>query len=88
MSKGMRSVQSVQIASELDRDYEAVLNFRHDLQALCGDLTDLPLIDMCEADDISGTVAENGNEDKDERPRKRGLTKRDAEASKQTNHQS
>jgi hypothetical protein len=37
MVKETQSVPTAQIASDLGRDYEAVLNFRHDLQELCSD---------------------------------------------------
>ena len=90
MIKEMRSVPTAQIASDLHRDYEAVLNFRHDLQELCGELTGLTLSDVCEADEIYVTAGEKGieKEDEDESPRKRGLKKRGEEASSQTNHRS
>ena len=88
MIKEMRSVSTAQIASELERDYEAVLNFRHDLQELCGELDDLTLSAVCEADEIYVTAGEKGLEDEEESPRERGLKKRDEEASSQTNRQS
>ncbi|AUX07826.1 hypothetical protein AArcSl_1879 [Halalkaliarchaeum desulfuricum] len=88
MIKEMRSVPTAQIASELERDYEAVLNFRHDLQELCGELDDLVLSDVCEADEIYVTAGEKGIEKEDESPRSRGLKKRDEEASSRTNRQS
>lgn len=62
MIKEMRSVPTAQIASELERDYEAVLNFRHDLQEVCGELDDLMLSDVCEADEIYVTAGEKGIE--------------------------
>ncbi|WP_157972500.1 hypothetical protein [Saliphagus sp. LR7] len=52
MIKERRSVPTAQIASELERDHESVLNFRHDLQELCGELDDLVLLDVFEADGI------------------------------------
>lgn len=67
---------TAQIASDLERDYEAVLNFRHDLQELCGELDDLTLSDVCEADEIYVTAGENGIEKEDESPRSRGLKKK------------
>ena len=90
MIKEMRSVPTAQIASDLHRDYEAVLNFRHDLQELCGELTELRLSDVCEADEIYVTAGEKGieKEDEDESPRERGLKKRGEEATSQTNHRS
>jgi len=86
--KEMRSVPTAQIASDLGRDYEAVLNFRHDLQELCGGLGDLTLSEVCEADEIYVTAGEKGIGKRDESPRERGLKKRDEEASKETNHRS
>jgi len=88
MIKEMRSVPTAQIASELERDYEAVLNFRHDLQELCGERDDLTLSDVCEADEIYVTAGEKGIEKEDESPRSRGLKKRGEDASNQTNRQS
>ncbi len=84
----MRSVRSAQIASELQRDYEAVLNFCHDLQELCGELDDLTLSDVCEADEIYVTAGEKGIEKEGKSPRLRGLKKRDEGASNRTNRQS
>ena len=71
----MRSVPTAQIASEVEQDYEAVLNFRHDLQELCGELEDLVLSDVCEADEIYVTAGEKGVEKEDESPRSHGLKK-------------
>ena len=88
MIKEMRSVPTAQIASELDRDYEAVLNFRHELQELSGELDELTLSEVCEADEIYVTAGEKGIEDEDESPRERGLKKRGAETSNRTNRQS
>ncbi len=73
--KEMRSVTFAQIASELERDYEAVLNFRHDLQELCGELDDMTLSEVCEADEIYVRAGEKGVEKEDESPRERGLKK-------------
>lgn len=66
MSKEMRSVPSAQNASDLDRDDEAVSNFRHDLQELCAEWTELTLSDVCEADDLSITSGEKGIEKEEE----------------------
>ena len=57
---------TTQIASDLERDYEAVLNFRHDFQELCGELDDLTLSDVCKADEIYVTAGEKGIEKEDE----------------------
>mgnify|MGYP006300368229 CR=1 FL=1 len=86
MLKEMRSVPSAQIASDLERDEEAVLNFVHEVQDLCGEIDEFTLSDVCEADEIYVTAGEKGDEEKD--GRERGLSKRDAETSKETNHQS
>ena len=90
MIKEMRSVRTAQIASDLDRDYEGVLNLRHDLQELCGKRTELTLSDVCEADEVYVTAGEKGieKEDKDESPRERALKKIGEEASSQTTRQS
>ena len=86
MLKEMRSVSTAQIARDLDRDYEAVLNFVHEVQDRCSDLADLTLSEVCEADEIYVTAGEKGDEQ--ESPRDRGLSKRDAEASSETNRPS
>ena len=88
MIKEMRSVPTAQVASDLERDYEAVLNFRHDLQEMCGQLDDLTLSDVCEADEIYVTAGEKGIEKEDESPRSRGLKKRGEKASSRTNRRS
>jgi transposase-like protein len=86
MLKEMRSVPSAQIASDLERDEEAVLNFVHEVQDLCGEIDEFTLSEVCEADEIYVTAGEKGDEDKD--GRERGLSKRGAETSGETNHQS
>jgi len=86
MIKEMRSVPTAQIASDLNRDYEAVLNFIHEVQELCGDLTGVSLSGICEADEIYVTAGEKGIEQ--ESPRSRGLSKRGAEHMTATSHQS
>lgn len=85
--KEKRSERSAQIARDLDRNYEAVLNFIHNVQDVSGDIDEFDLYDVCEADEIYVTAGEKGEEKEDESPRKRGLTKRDAETSNQTNRQ-
>ena len=65
--KEMRSVPAAQTASDLERDYEAVLNFRHGLQELCGELNGLTLSDACEADEIYVIAGEKGIEEEDDR---------------------
>ena len=88
ISKEMRSEPTAQIARDLDRDYGAVLNFVHKVQDVSGNIDEFDLYGVCEADEIYVTAGEKGLEDKDESPRWRGLSKRDAETSKGTNHQS
>ena len=64
------------------------MNFRHDLQELCGELDDLTLSDVCEADEIYVTAGEKGIEKEDESLRERGLKKRGEEALSRTNRRS
>jgi len=85
--KEMRSEPTAQIARDLDRDYEAVLNFVHQVQETSGDIDEFELSEVCEADEIYVTAGEKGREDEDESPRSRGLKKRDVETSRETNHQ-
>ena len=70
--KEMRSERSTQIARDLDRDYEAV----HKVQDVSGDVNEFNLYGVCEADEVYVTAGEEGLEDKDGNPRKRGLKKR------------
>ena len=86
--KEMRSEQTAQIARDLDRDYEAVLDFVHEVHDVSGDIDEFDLYDVCEADEIYVTAGEKGCEDEASSPRERGLSKRGAETSTQTNHQS
>jgi transposase-like protein len=86
--KEMRSEPTAQIARDLDRDYEAVLDFVHKVQDASGDIDEFELSEVCEADEIYVTAGEKGLEDEDESPRERGLKKRDVETSRETNHQS
>ncbi len=85
--KEMRSEPTAQIARDLDRDYEAVLNFVHKVQDVSGNIDEFDLYDVCEADEVYVTAGEKGLEDENGSPRERGLSKRDAEPSHQTNHQ-
>jgi transposase-like protein len=85
--KEMRSEPTAQIVRDLDRDYEAVLNFVHKIQDVSGDIDEFALYDVCEADEVYVTAGEKGREAEDGSPRERGLSKRDAEPSNQTNHQ-
>ena len=86
--KEMRSESTAQIVRDLGRDYEAVLNFVHEVQDVSGEIDEFDLHDVCEADEVYVTAGEKGLEDEDGSPRERGLTKRGAEISSQTNHQS
>ena len=85
--KEMRSEPTAQIARDLDRDYEAILNFVHKVQDVSGDIDEFELSDVCEADEVYVTAGEKGLEDEDGSPRERGLSKRGAEPSNQTNRQ-
>jgi len=53
-----------------------------------GEIDEFDLYDVCEADEIYVTAGEKGLEDENESPRERGLSKRGAETSRETNHQS
>lgn len=86
--KEMRSEPTAQIARDLDRDYEAVLDYVHKVQELSGDIDEFDLTEVCEADEVYVTAGEKGLENEQESPRERGLSKRGAEPSTQTNHQS
>ena len=86
--KEMRSERSAQIARDLDRDYEAVLNYVHKVQDVSGDIDEFDLYGVCEADEVYVTAGEKGLEDENESPRERGLKKRGEEPSHQTNRQS
>jgi transposase-like protein len=85
--KEMRSEPTAQIARDLDRDYEAVLDFVHKIQDMSGNIDEFGLYDVCEADEVYVTAGEKGLEDEDGSPRWRGLSKKDAETSNQTSHQ-
>jgi len=63
MIKETQSVPTTQIASDLERDYEVILNFHHDLHDLCSDLDTSVLSDVCEADEISVMAAEKGSKE-------------------------
>jgi len=84
--KEMRSVPTAQIARDLERDYEAILNFVHEIQDRCNDLEGFTLSDVCEADEVYVTAGEKGEQK--ENPRDRGLSKRGEENSRETNHRS
>jgi len=70
---------TAQIASDLDRDDEAVLQVRHDLQEVYGERTELTLSYVCEADEVyvkAYVIAgDKGIEKEDDEvsPRERGL---------------
>ena len=88
MVKEMRSETTAQIARDLDRDYEAVLDFVHEVQDTSGNIGEFELSEVCETDEVYVTVGEKVREDEDPSPRERVLKKRDAETSRETNHQS
>lgn len=85
--RGMRSELTAQIARDLNRDYEAILNFVHEVQDVSGDIDEFDLYDVCEANEIYVTAGGKGCEDEESSPRSCGLSKRGAEASMETNHQ-
>ena len=85
--KEMRSEPTAQIARDLDRDYEAVLNYVHKVQEVSSDIDEFDLYDVCEADEVYVTAGEKGLEDEAGSPRERGLSKRGVELSNQTNRQ-
>ena len=74
--KEMRSEPTAQIARNLDRDYEAVLNFVYKVQDVSGGIDEFDLYDVCEADEVYVTAGEKGLEDEDGGPRERGLSKK------------
>ena len=86
MVKEMRSEPTAQIGRDLGRDYEAVLDFVHEVQESIGNIDEFALSEVCEADEVYVTAGEKGREDSS--PRERGLKKRDAETSRETNRQS
>ena len=71
----MRSEPTAQIAHDLGRDYEAVLNFVHKVQDVSGEIDGFELYDACETVEIYVMTGEKGIEDEDESPRERGLKK-------------
>ena len=71
--KEMGSEPTAQIARDLDRDYEAVLNFVHKVQDVSGGIDEFDLYDVCEADEIYVTAGEKELEDEDGSSRQRGL---------------
>jgi len=84
--KEMRSETTAQIVRDLDRDYEAVLDFVHEVQDVSGEIDAFDLHGVCEADEVYVTAGEKGLEDEDGSPRERRLSKRGSEPSNQTNH--
>jgi len=86
--KEMRSEPTAQIARDLDRDYEAVLNYVHKVQDVSGDIDEFDLYDVCEADEVYVTAGEKGLEDENGESALARTQKRGAEPSHQTNRQS
>jgi hypothetical protein len=62
--KEMRSEPTAQIARDLDRDYEAVLDFVHKVQDVSGDIDEFDLYDVCEADEVYVTAGGGRKESK------------------------
>ena len=86
--RGMEEHTTNEIFQELDRTYKTVLDFVHEVQdALEKDL-EFDLSGVCEADEVYVVAGEKGIKDEDGSPRERGLSKRGAETSRGTNHQS
>ena len=84
--RGMEEDKTAEITRELDRTYKTVLDFVHEVQDALNDDPEFDLTGVCEADEVYVVAGEKGL-DQDE-PRDRGLKKRDAEPSSQTNRQS
>ena len=84
MIKEMRSVPTARIAEDLGRDSDAVRDFRHTVQGACGEIDEISLSEVCEADEIYVTAGEKRVEKEDEEGRDRGLKKWDEGASSQT----
>ena len=84
----MRSEQTAQITRDLDRDYEAAVDFVHEVQETSDNIDEFALSEVCEADEVYVTAGEKGRENADSSPRPRGLKKRGAETSRETNRQS
>lgn len=76
--KEMRSEKTAQTARDRDCDYEAVLNFVHEVQDVSGNIDDFDLYEVCEADMIYVTPGEKGEQTDDEQSRERGLSNRGA----------
>ena len=58
--KGMRPEPTAQIARDLDRDYEAVLAFVHEVQEASGNIDEFELSEVCRADEVYATAGEKG----------------------------
>ena len=74
------------ICHELDRTWKTVLDFVHEVQDALEDDPEFDLSGVCEADEVYVVAGEKGTNQAS--PRERGLTKKDAERSSQTNRQS
>jgi hypothetical protein len=82
----MEESTTEQTAQELDRTYKTVLDFVHEVQDALDDDPEFDLTGVCEADEVYVVADEKGlNQDE---PRDRGLKRKDAEPSSQTNRQS
>lgn len=81
----MKHESTAEITRSLDRTYKTVLEFVHEVQEAVPD-DDFELAGVCEADEVYVVAGEKGREQ--DEPRERGLSKRDAERSTETNRQS
>ena len=86
--RGMEEQTTNEIFEELDRTYKTVLDFVHEVQDALADDPAFDLSGVCEADEVYVVAGEKGLEDEEGSPRERGLSKKGAEHSSQTNHQS
>jgi hypothetical protein len=82
----MEESTTEQTSQELDRTYKTVLDFVHEVQDALEEDPEFDLYGVCEADEVYVVAGEKGT--KQASPRERGLKKRDAERSSQTNRQS
>jgi len=54
--KEMRSEQTAQITRDLDRDYEAAVDFVHEVQETSDNIDEFALSEVCEADEVYVTA--------------------------------
>jgi transposase-like protein len=84
--RGMEEHRANEIFQELDRTDKTVLDFVHEGQDTRADDPECALPGGCDADAVYDVVGGTGLEAEDGSPRSRGLAKKDAEPSNQTNH--